>query len=110
MNRQTFIDGMTKAINVTADMINSGVDFTSKQIKNMKEKIETETTEVNLNDLTQTKKECLLLFIKNLDKIDEETVKGWRESILDSLKKASEKEKEEKEKILVETVVGEVLK
>lgn len=110
MNRQTFIDAMTKTINVTADMINSGVDFTSKQIKNMKKKIETETTEVNLNDLTQIKKECLLLFIKNLDKIDEETVKGWRESILDSLKKASEKEKEEKEKILVETVVGEVLK
>ena len=110
MNRQTFIDGMTKAINVTANMINSGVDFTSKQIKNMKEKIETETTEVNLNDLNQIKKECLLLFIKNLDKIDEETVKGWRESILDSLKKTSEKEKEEKEKILVETVVGEVLK
>lgn len=83
MNRENLISLATKSINVTADAINSVVEFTQEKFNEAKQKATAK--EVDFSSATQIQKEFVAMVAENLQDIDDATIIQCRDIITHQL-------------------------
>lgn len=105
MNREQLINLATKSINVTADAINSVVDFTQEKFNEAKQKAIAK--EVDFSNATQIQKEFIAMIAENLQDIDDATIIQCRDIVTHQLDLKHAIIKINDDQITVENVVAE---
>lgn len=105
MNRENLINLATKSINVTADAINSVVEFTQEKFNEAKQKATAK--EVDFSNATQIQKEFLAMVAENLQDIDDVTIIQCRDIITHQLDLKRAIIKINDDQITVENIVTE---
>ena len=105
MNRENLINLATKSINVTADAINSVIDFTQEKINEVKQKATAK--EVDFSNATQMQKEFVAMVAENLQDIDDATIIQCRDIITHQLDLKRAIIKINDDQITVESIVAE---